>query len=100
MTAFGCFGGDFRIDNKLLLSRSYKMSDILSDKFLSLRNHSGKTRRWEASGRTGVTHVLLGGLTAKKWGRSRSICLVLPVEFRKGVGWKALQYEFRGPSVR
>ena len=33
VTALGCFGGGFNIDNGLLLSFSYKMSDILSDKF-------------------------------------------------------------------
>ena len=30
----GLFGGDFRMDNGLLLSCSYKLSDILCDKFL------------------------------------------------------------------
>src|ERR1700738_1568564 len=33
VTALGCFGGDFNIDNGLLLSSSYKLSDALSDKF-------------------------------------------------------------------
>src|ERR1700687_2116141 len=31
VTAFGCFGGDFKIDKGLLLSCNYKVSDILSD---------------------------------------------------------------------
>ncbi len=44
---FGCFGGAFRMDNTLLLSCSYKMSDMLSDKFLGRRIHLRKTRRWE-----------------------------------------------------
>src|SRR6266852_3223210 len=43
VTAFGCFGGAFRIDNDLLLSCFYKMSDILSDKFLGPRMRPRKT---------------------------------------------------------
>src|ERR1700730_4014137 len=36
VTALGCFGGDFNIDNGHLLSFSYKVSDLLSDKFSGL----------------------------------------------------------------
>jgi hypothetical protein len=44
VTALGCFGGDFNIDNGLLLLFSYKVSDLLSDKFSSLCMEPRKTR--------------------------------------------------------
>jgi len=46
VTALGCFGGDFKIDNGVLLSSLCKMSDILSDKFagLSMHPHNALTR--------------------------------------------------------
>src|SRR6266849_5626119 len=46
VTALGCFGGDFNIDNWLLLSFSYKVSDLLSDKSsgLSMRPHKTLTQ--------------------------------------------------------
>src|SRR5712671_1530845 len=43
VTALGCFGGDFNRDNGLLLSFSYKVSDILSDKFSGLCMQARKT---------------------------------------------------------
>jgi hypothetical protein len=51
----GSFGRYFQNGQRFLLSISYKMSDILSDKFLGRRIHPRKTRRWEASARAGVT---------------------------------------------
>jgi hypothetical protein len=42
VTALGCFGGDFNIDNGLLLSSLCKMSDILSDKFSGVAMHTDK----------------------------------------------------------
>src|SRR5467141_3535968 len=46
VTALGCFGGDFNIDNGLLLSFSYKVSDLLPDKSsgLSMQPHETLTR--------------------------------------------------------
>src|SRR6266481_26273 len=44
VTALGCFGGDFNIDKVLFLSFSYKVSDLLSDKFLGLCMQARKTR--------------------------------------------------------
>src|SRR5258708_32674379 len=44
VTALGCFGGGFNMDNGLLLSFSYKLSDLLSDKFSGLRMQPRKTR--------------------------------------------------------
>src|SRR5579863_10060104 len=44
VTALGCFGGDFNIDNGLLLSSLCQMSDILSDKFSGLCMQAHKTR--------------------------------------------------------
>src|SRR5260370_15758012 len=43
VTALGCFGGDFNIDNWLLLSFSYKVSDVLSDKVSGLCMQPRKT---------------------------------------------------------
>jgi hypothetical protein len=43
VTALGCFGGDFNMDNGLLLSFSYKVSDLVSDKFSVLRMQPRKT---------------------------------------------------------
>ncbi len=54
MAAFGCFGGDFRMDNELLLFCSHKMSDTLSDKSLARRRRRTKRRR-EVPARAGVT---------------------------------------------
>src|SRR5712692_5180559 len=39
-----CFGGDFNIYNGLLLSFSYKLSNLLSDKFSGLCMQPRKTR--------------------------------------------------------
>src|SRR6266852_4618443 len=44
VTALGCFGGGFNIDKGLLLSFSYKVSDLMSDKFLGLCLQARKTR--------------------------------------------------------
>src|SRR5208282_4172222 len=44
VTALGCFGGDFNIDNGLLLSFSCKLSHFLSDKFSGLCLQARKTR--------------------------------------------------------
>jgi len=44
VTALGCFGGDFNIDNGLRLSCSHKVSDVLSDKFSGLCMQARKTR--------------------------------------------------------
>src|SRR6266446_3562532 len=44
VTALGCFGGDFNIDNGLLLSCSHKVSDVLADKFSGLCMQARKTR--------------------------------------------------------
>src|SRR6266852_2174665 len=54
VTALGCFGGDFNIDNGFLLSFSYKLSDLLSDKFSGLCMEPRKTRP-EVPMRAGAT---------------------------------------------
>jgi hypothetical protein len=48
VTALGCFGGDFNIDNGLLLSFSYKMADIMSDKFSGLCMEPRKRLTWSS----------------------------------------------------
>src|SRR5208282_458722 len=67
-TALGCFGGDFNIDNGLLLSPSCKMSDILSDKFSGLCMQPRKTRRRSCCEGGSDPAELLSGSSAKKWG--------------------------------
>ncbi len=72
------------------------MSDILSDKFLGQRIHPRKmSTRSTCEGGSDPTK-LLGGLTAKKWGRSRPICPVLRGDFRRGSRCKSLRTDSIG----
>src|SRR5882762_2399606 len=91
VTAFGCFGGELRIDKRLVLSCSYKMSDILSDKVLVSRMQPRKTSVRSACEGGSDSTKLLGGSAAKKWGRSRPICSFLRGDFRGGSGHKSLR---------
>ncbi len=84
------------MDNGLLLSCPYKMSDILSDKFLGQRIHARKMSTRSACEGGSDPTKLLGGLTVKKWGRSRPICPVLRGNFRRSGRCKS----FRTSSVR
>jgi hypothetical protein len=45
VTVFGCFGGGFKMDNGLLLSCSYKLSDAVSDKLGGWRMDCTNPRR-------------------------------------------------------
>src|SRR2546427_1560514 len=68
VTALGCFGGDFNRDNGLLLSFSYKMSDILSDKFSGVAMQPRKTlTRGSCEGGSDPTNFF-GRLKAEKVG--------------------------------
>ena len=69
----GCFGGDFNIDNGLLLSFSCKLSDLLSDKFSGLCMQPRKTRPQSSCEGGSDPENFLGGSGPKKWGRSRPI---------------------------
>ncbi len=84
------------MDNRLLFSCSYKMSDILSDKVLVSRMQPRKTSVRSACEGGSDSTKLLGGSSAKKWGRSRPICPVLRGNFR-GFGFCK---SFRTSSVR
>ncbi len=61
------------MDNWLLLSCFYKMSDILSDKFLGPHMQPRKSSTRSASEGGSDPTELSGGSSAKKWGRSRPI---------------------------
>jgi len=87
------------MDNGLILFSSYKMSDIMSDKFLGQRSH--RTKRIDAKclrGRERPTD-LLGGSSAKKWGRSRPIWSVLRGDFRKESSCKSLRMNSVGRAA-
>src|SRR6266581_3765285 len=67
VTALGCFGGDFNIDNGFLLSFSYKLSDLLSDKFSGLCMEPRKTRP-EVPMRAGATPRTFWAAESRKSG--------------------------------
>jgi len=96
VTALGCFGGDFKRDNGLLLSCSYKMSDILSDKFWgqSMQGRKMWRRRQERP------HEALGRIVRKKNGVASARCTLLCAVTFAEVGavnsWKRIPYTGHG----
>src|SRR5260370_17936496 len=70
VTALGCFGGDFNIDNGLLLSCSHKVSDVLSDKFSGLYASAQNATPKFLGGRE-RPHGHRDAPCVKGWGRSR-----------------------------
>ncbi len=85
------------MDNGLRLSCSYKMSDMSSDNFLGLPNATAQYALVRSAYEGGSDpKKLLGGLTAKKWGRSRPICPILWGHFRRGSGCKSLTINSAG----
>ena len=94
---FWLFRWCFQNGQRSSLSCSYKMSDMLSDNFLGPPNATAQYALVRSASEGGSDpKKLLGGLTAKKWGRSRPICPILWGHFRRGSGCKSLTVNSAG----